>query len=504
MTTRISPGAPAPSPPAPAEGSPGMPHRLVLPTVLAGVFITTLDFFIVNVALPSLQTDLGAGASAVEWVVAGFGLAYGVGLITGGRLGDLYGRRRMFLLGLGLFTVASLLCGVAQSGGSLVFARVLQGLAAALIAPQVLALLSTVFTGAARVKAFAGYGLAMGLAAVFGQLIGGLLIEADVAGWGWRSCFLVNLPVCLLIMGLTLKVVPESKAGGRPGLDVVGVVVVTLALVALVLPLIEGREEGWPLWTWLSFGAFAVLMAVFVAMERSIGRRGGSPLVNIPMFGDRAFVVGLACQLVFWMGQASFFLVLALYLQAGRGLSALEAGLLFAALGAGYLYTSMNATGFAARLGRQVLAVGALLMVVGLVVIGVTAGRLGTGGHTAWLVPGLVIDGAGMGLVVAPLASTVLARVNPRYAGSASGVLTTGLQIGNSIGVAVIGVIFYGALGDRPDASSFTHAFDRGIVFLCGVAAVLALLVQALPRTNAVPRARPAPAVVSDAEDDAG
>jgi EmrB/QacA subfamily drug resistance transporter len=485
MTTETNRSASAPSPPTPAAGNPAVPHRLILPTVLAGVFITTLDFFIVNVAIPSLQTDLKASASAIEWVVAGFGLAYGVGLITGGRLGDLYGRRRMFLLGLGLFTVASLLCGVAQSSEFLIFSRVLQGLAAAMLAPQVLALLGTIFTGAARLKVFAGYGLAMGLAAVFGQLIGGLLIQADIAGWGWRSCFLVNLPFCLLITGLTLKLVPESRAEGRPKLDFLGVSVITLALVALVLPLIEGRQHDWPAWTWISFGVFAVLLAVFVGVERAIAARGGSPLVNIAMFGDRAFVVGLACQLVFWMGQASFFLVLALYMQAGRGLSALQAGLLFAAIGAGYMYTSMNATKFAAKLGRQVLAVGALLMAVGLVVIGVTAAQLGTGGHTPWLIPGLVIDGAGMGLAVAPLASTVLARVNPQYAGSASGVLTTGLQIGNSIGVAVIGVIFYNALGDHPVASSYPHAFDMGIIFLVAVAATLALLVQALPRTNA-------------------
>lgn len=391
----------------------------------------------------------------------------------------------MFLLGLALFTVASLLCGIARTGDFLVFSRVLQGLSAALLAPQVLALLSTVFTGAARLKVFVGYGLAMGLAAVFGQLIGGLLIEADIAGLGWRSCFLVNLPLCLLIIGLTLKLVPEARAEGRPELDFTGVALITLALAALVLPLIEGREHGWPAWTWISFGAFVVLLAVFVGVERSIAARGGSPLVNMSMFGDRALVVGLACQLVFWMGQASFFLVLALYMQAGRGLTALQAGLLFSAIGAGYLYTSMNASKFAVKFGRQVLAVGALIMLVGLVVIGVTAERLGTGGSAAWLIPGLIIDGAGMGLAVAPLASTVLARVNPQYAGAASGVLTTGLQIGNSIGVAVIGVVFYNALGDSPVASSYPHAFTMSIILLVAVAAVLALLVQALPRTHA-------------------
>ncbi len=482
MTTDIRRGSSATAPPV--TGTPAEPHRLIMPLVLAGVFITTLDFFIVNVAIPSMQSDLHAGDATIEWVVAGFALAYGVGLITGGRLGDVYGRRRMFLLGLGLFTIASLLCGIATSGGFLIFSRVLQGLAAALLAPQVLALLGTIYTGAGRLKVFAGYGMAMGLAAVFGQLIGGLLIEADIAGWGWRSCFLVNLPLCLLIIVLTIRMVPETRAPGRPGLDFAGVAVVTLMLVALVLPLIEGRQHDWPAWSWALFGAFAVLLAVFVAVERRVTARGGSPLVNMSMFTDRAFVVGLACQLVFWMGQASFFLVLALYLQAGRGLSALESGLLFTAIGAGYMATSMNATKFAARLGRQVIAVGALTMAVGLIVIGLTAAQLGSSGTSLWLIPGLLVDGAGMGLAVAPLASTVLTRVNPQYAGSAAGVLTTGLQIGNSLGVAIIGVIFYDALTEHPVPTSYPHAFDMGVIFLIAVAGALTLLVQALPRTS--------------------
>lgn len=467
----------------------GPPHRLVLPVVLAGTFVTTLDFFIVNVAVPSVQRGLHAGDAAVEWMVAGFGLAYGAGLITGGRLGDLFGRRRMFLLGIGLFALASLLCGVAGSAGFLVFGRVFQGVAAALLAPQVLALLGTLYTGPARLRVFAGYGLSMGLAAVFGQLIGGLLIAADIAGWQWRWCFLVNLPICAAVAVLTWRLVPEVRAARAPAtrarLDLPGVLLLTLALVALVLPLIQGRQDGWPVWTWACFAACAVLLAVFALVERRLAGRGGSPLVDVSMFGDRAVTVGLLCQLVFWMGQASFFLVLALYLQAGRGLSALDAGLLFAAIGGGYLWTSTNATRFAARLGRRTIAVGALLMAVGLAGIGVTAHELGTGGHIAWLIPSLAVDGAGMGLAVAPLASTVLARVDPRYAGSAAGVLTTGLQVGNSIGVAVIGVIFYDALGSRPGPSAYPHAFGMGVVFLVAVAVALAGLVQALPRVAA-------------------
>ncbi|MEU9134006.1 MFS transporter [Kitasatospora sp. NPDC048540] len=482
MTTETNPATAAPS--APAADVAAEPHRAILPIVLSGVFMTTLDFFIVNVAIPSTQADLNATASAIEWVVAGFGLAYGVGLITGGRLGDLYGRRKMFLLGLALFTIASLFCGIATSGSYLVAARVGQGVSAALLAPQVLAILGTVYTGAAKLKVFTGYGLAMGLAAVFGQLIGGLLIQADIAGLGWRSCFLVNLPIGAAIIALTLKYVPETRAPGKPKLDLVGVAVITLALVALVLPLIEGREKGWPLWTWLSFAASAVLFVLFALQESRLAARGGSPLVNLSLFKERAFNAGLLSQLVFWMGQASFFLVFALYVQRGRGLDALQAGLLFAAIGAGYMYTSMNAGKFAAKLGRQVIAVGALLMGAGLVVLGITASQIGTTGHILWLIPGLVIDGAGMGLAVAPLASTVLARVSPQYAGAASGVLTTALQIGNALGVSIIGIIFYNALGDTPVVGDYPHAFDLSVIFLVGVAVVLAALVQMLPRGN--------------------
>ncbi|WP_083974260.1 MFS transporter [Kitasatospora mediocidica] len=486
MTTETnrSPSAAAAAAPAPTPAAAAEPHWAILPIVLSGVFITTLDFFIVNVAIPSMQSDLHAGASAIEWVVAGFGLAYGVGLITGGRLGDLYGRRRMFMLGLAFFTLASLACGIANSGGTLVAARVAQGVAAALLAPQVLAILRTVFTGPAVAKVFTGYGLAMGLAAVFGQLIGGVLIQANIANLGWRSCFLVNIPLGIVILALTWKIVPEAQAPARPKLDIPGVALITLALVALVLPLIEGREKHWPLWTWLSFAASAVLFVLFALQERRLGQNEGGPLVDLSLFRERAFVVGLATQLVFWMGQASFFLVFALYVQAGRGLDALQAGGIFAAIGAGYMYTSMKAGVFAAKIGRQVIAIGALLMGVGLTVVGITAAHLGTTGHVAWLIPGLVIDGAGMGLAVAPLAATVLSRVTPQHAGAASGVLTTALQIGNALGVAIIGIIFYNALGSPLVKAGFPHAFDMSLIFLIGVAVVLAGLVQLLPRTK--------------------
>ncbi|AYG05453.1 MFS transporter [Gryllotalpicola protaetiae] len=438
--------------------------------------MTTLDFFIVNVAVPSMQEGLGASSAQIEWVLAGFGLAYGVGLITGGRLGDLYGRKSMFLLGLGLFTVASLLCGVAASAGMLIAARVVQGLASALLAPQVLAILGTLYTGAARARVFTGYGLAMGLAAVFGQLIGGALTHADIAGLGWRSCFLVNIPIGALIIVLAQALVPATPRV-KARLDPAGILLVAAAITAIVLPLIQGRDAGWPVWAWLSLGAGAALFAVFVWQQRRLAERGGAPLVNVEMFHDRAFVVGLACQLVFWIGQASFFLVLALYLQSGRGLDALGAGVLFTAIGAGYLLTSMTAGRIARRLGRQVIAMGALLMVVGLALLSAAVIVGGDSASVGWLIPGLVVDGAGMGLAVAPLASTVLARMHPEYAGSASGVLSTALQIGNALGVALIGIVFYHGLAGAGYGVAFTHS----LVFLLAIAAVLIALTQALP-----------------------
>jgi EmrB/QacA subfamily drug resistance transporter len=464
----------------PAERPSVVPGVGTLIVVLTGVFMSTLDFFIVNVAIPSTQRELHASASAIQWIIAGFALAYGVGLITGGRIGDIYERRRMYVVGMVLFGLASAACGFAPTAATLVIARIIQGASAALMIPQVLAILRTSFTGKAQLRAFAAYGLTMGLAAVFGQLIGGLLIKADIFGLTWRSCFLINLPIALVALVLVPRTVPESRAPGRPKLDLPGVLLITAAMVAVLLPLIQGREQGWPIWTWISFGGAAVLFVVFGVYQQALARRGGSPLVNLSMFKDRAFTAGLLAQLVFWMGQASFFLVFALYVQEGRKLDALGAGTIFAAIGVGYLATSLNAAKLAVKLGRQVLALGGIIMAIGLVILEVTVNQIGTGGNIAALIPGLVIDGAGMGMVIGPLAATVLARVAPQFAGAAGGVLATGLQIGNGLGVAIIGVIFYNAL----DGGTYASAFTASLYYLMAVGVTLALLVQLLPRGN--------------------
>jgi EmrB/QacA subfamily drug resistance transporter len=465
-------------------------HWPTLLIVLTGVFMTALDVFIVNVAIPSTQHDLHASDEAVQWIVAGFGLSVAAGVITAGRLGDLYGRRRMFSLGLGLFTLASAACGLAPTSGSLIAARVFQGAAAALLTPQVLAILGTAFAGKALTKAFTAYGLAMGLAAISGQLIGGLLIHADLFGLGWRACFLINVPVGASAVLLAPRVIHESAPSRRSQLDVTGMVLVTVALVAIVLPLIQGRQQGWPWWTPASFLAGAALLTEFAWYERRLARKGREPLIDPALFADRAFSSGMAVQLIAWTGQASFFLVLAVYLQEGVALSPLSSGVLFIAIGVGYVVTASSAGGVAARLGRQTVALGAGVMIVGLLLLDFGVGRISAGqghGSTLWLVPGLAVDGAGMGLIIAPMTSLVLARVAPHHAGAASGVLSMVMQLGGALGVALIGILFYGALAHpaRKASATFGHAFTHGSLLLIAIAAAVMIGIQLLPRRAA-------------------
>jgi EmrB/QacA subfamily drug resistance transporter len=447
-----------------------------LPIVLTGTFMVVLDFFIVNVALPSIQSSLHTSSGALEWVAAGYGLTSAVFLITAGRLGDRYGRRRVFAIGLALFTVSSAACGAAGSPEVLVCGRLVQGLAGALLMPNVLSILGVAYTGEDRPRALSAYAMVMGLAAAGGQLIGGVLVQANIAGLGWRSCFLINVPIGLLALALTPRVVPESRAEGASRVDLVGTAMVTAGLTAIVLPLVEGRQHGWPLWTWLSLGAAPMILGAFVAHQRGLTRRGGAPLLDLSLFSERTFSAGLLAQVVFWCGQASFFLVLALYLQQGRGLSALHSGLVFTILAATYLGASMGAPALAERYGRRVLGIGALVLATGHGVLLAAVAAVGVGGSIAALVPGLMLIGAGMGLGIAPLATIILSGMKPQQAGAASGALSTMQQLGNALGVAVIGVIFFGALH-----SGFADAFELSLAALAVILVSVAALTRLLP-----------------------
>jgi EmrB/QacA subfamily drug resistance transporter len=444
--------------------------------VLAGTFMVVLDFFIVNVALPQIQSRLHASAGAIEWVVAGYALTSAVFMITSGRLGDRLGHRRVFTVGLALFTIASAACGLAATPAELVGARLFQGVAAALLTPSVLAIIGVLYTGADRLRALSAYGTIMGFAAVGGQLIGGALIALDPAGLGWRSCFLINVPVGVIAMLLAPRVIPEDdRPAAASRLDLTGTVMATAVLTAVVLPLVEGRQHGWPTWTWISLGAAPMLMGTLIAHQRRLGRRGGNPLLDLGLFRARSFSAGLLTQLCFWSGQASFFVVLALYLQQGRGLRPLPAGLVFTILAAAYLVASSVAPNLSARYGRAVIAAGALVLASGhLLLVGAVA-EIGVGGSLAVLVPGLILVGAGMGLVLAPLAGTILHTLEPAKAGAASGMLSTMQNVGNALGVAVTGVIFFGALH-----GGYAHAFELAVgelaLMLVGVAALTRLL----------------------------
>jgi MFS family permease len=402
-------------------------------------------------------------------VVAGFGLALAAGLITAGRLGDLYGRRRPYVLGLVMFTVASAACGLAPDARFLVGARVVQGAAAALAMPQILGIINASYSGPQRIKAFTAYGMTAGFGAVFGQLIGGTLIQLDIAGLGWRSIFLINVPIATAAALLAPRVIPESKASGAARLDLVGATLVCAGLVAIVLPLVEG-QQGWPAWTFGCLAASVPLLAAFVLYQRRVA----SPLINLTLFRERAFSSGMVVNIVYQVIMASFFLILALYLQDGRGLSALQSGLIFLPMGIGYFVASLQSAKVAARLGRQVLTLGALIVSAGYLLIAVTA-HDGTG----WLIPGLVLAGARMGFTVAPMPSIVLSGVQPDHAAAASGVLSTAQQAGAAIGVAVIGVIFYHVLAG---GGSYPHAFGLALEVMAAIGVAVAALVQLLPR----------------------
>jgi EmrB/QacA subfamily drug resistance transporter len=448
-----------------------------LPVVLAGTFMVVLDFFIVNVALPKIQSGLRASGGSIEFVTAGYALTSAVFLITGARLGDRLGRRRMFCAGLALFTLASAACGVAGSPTELVAARLVQGAAGAMLMPNVLSVIGIAYSGSDRVKALSWYGLVMGLAAVSGQLIGGLLVDWNPAGLGWRSCFLINIPIGALALAAAPRLVRESREPHASGVDWIGTVLVTTGLTAIVFPLVEGRQDGWPLWTWLSLGAAPLLLGSFVAQQRRLARGGGrEPLLDLALFRERAFSAGLLAQLVFWSGQASFFLVLALYAQEGRGMSPLKSGLLFTVLAMSYLAASMRAPALAVKHGRRVLTMAALTLAAGHGVLLAGVAIIGVHGSVALLVPGLLLIGAGMGFGIAPLATIIMSAMRPEQAGAASGALSTFQNVGNAIGVAVIGVVFYGGL-----QSGFAVALERSEALLAAVLLIMAVLTRLLP-----------------------
>ena len=454
------------APPAPL-GEEASPRRwLTLVVLLLAAFMNLLDVSIVNIAVPSIQRNLGASYADVQWALAGFTLAYALVLITAGRLGDTFGRKRLFLIGVAGFTVMSALCGAAQSPGQLIAFRVVQGAMGGIMIPQVLAVIQVMFPPAERIKALAGFGVTAGLGTVSGPLLGGLLIQGNLFGLDWRPIFLINVPVGLVALAASALLVRESRAPNPPKLDPVGVILLSAALLLALYPLVQGRQLGWPAWTFGSMAASVPVLAAFIGYERIKARKDGSPLVQLRLFGQRAFSVGIAIAMTFFLGVTSFALILTLFLQIGLGFTALHAGLTFLPFSGGVLLASGAAARLAPKFGRGVTMTGALVIAAGMAGLILIVRHYGQAVTTAELLPALIVAGLGMGAVLAPLADILLAGVRKEDAGSASGVFNTSIQLGASIGVAVIGVIFFGLLGTQsgPAAASVAPQLRNTLV----------------------------------------
>ncbi|WP_097240125.1 MULTISPECIES: MFS transporter [unclassified Streptomyces] len=460
---------------------------IALAIVMVASFMDLVDVTIVNIAIPSIQADTGASFSAVQWVTGGYALAFAIGLITGGRLGDIYGRKRLFLIGIGGFTAASALCGLASGPEMLVATRLLQGGTAALMVPQVLSIIHATFPAEERGKVFGMFGAVVGLGAVSGPMIGALLTEWDLFGLAWRPIFLINLPVGIAGLLLGRRFIDESKADHALKLDLVGVALASLGLLMLIYPLTHGREAGWPLWGYLSMAGSLPVFALFVVYEKVKTRRDGSPLVELALFRVKSFAAGICVQLAFGVALGIFFLVWTLYMQIGLGWSPLKAG----ATGIPFSIAVSMAAGLSVqklvpRFGRKVLQAGALVMAAGVLTYIWEADRYGTA-ITPWqMALPLVVMGLGMGLIVAPITDAVLAEVPREHAGSASGLINTVQQVGNALGLGLVSVAFFGAMDDvvAPEAvgTAFGGAFVHALWWVVGVLVAVFLLMLALPK----------------------
>jgi EmrB/QacA subfamily drug resistance transporter len=451
---------------------------LTLAVVVTAAFLGTLDFFIINLALPAIQADLHATFAHVQLVIAAYGLAYAVCLITGGRLGDICGRKRVFLIGVAGFTLASVLCGLAPNPEALIAARVFQGVAGSMLFPQVLSIIQVTFPPRERGRAFAAFGIVTGAASFLGIVLGGWLVEANLLGLGWRPIFLVNLPVGLLTLAAAWWLVHESRSPTARRLDLGGVAIVSVGLFLLVYPLVEGREAGWPLWAFACLAAAPPALGGFLHYERRVMARGGSPLVELGLFRNRPFAVGLVSSFTFCSGLSAFFLTVTLFLQSGLSFTPEAASLAFAPFAVGYMLSSVVAVKLAGRLNSRVIHFGLTAMAAGLVCLIVVAETRGLALRAAELMPVLLTYGLGQGLVSPMLVAVTLSRVPAADAGSASGVLTTVQQVAFSLGIAVIGSVFFAALG--PGGKSHAHAGALVTALACNITLLVLTFVLAL------------------------
>jgi EmrB/QacA subfamily drug resistance transporter len=449
----------------PAERS----RWLMLAILLGGQFMAILDVTIVNVAMPTMGTDLDASGASLQLIVSGYTISYAVLLITGARLGTMYGRRRLFLGGVVGFTVASLACGLAPTTFALILARFVQGAAAAVMVPQVISVINARFEGTARVRALSGYTAVLAVGSLAGQVLGGVLVSADLFGLDWRLVFLVNVPVGVAIAIATLRLVPADRPDdGQRRIDVAGLALVAPAVLLLVVPLVLGHELDWPAWAFPAIAAGLVLAVGFVVVERRVITRGGDPLLDLRVLRSPGLPIGLLTIVAGMVVFGAFIFTMSIHLQAGLGDSALRTGLTFAPSGVAFGFVSLTWARLPERMHHAITSVGLVLAAIALLVLIADLHGGGRGGVGLYVVLGLI--GLGLGGAFGAMVTHALINVPPRSAADASGLLTTTVQLSQVIGVAVFGSVFL-SLSERPADDASAHAVSVTLGLLAAVLA---------------------------------
>src|SRR5258707_1181299 len=452
---------------------------LALAVMLVGPLLGVIDFFIANIGINSIRSSLQAGFGEIELVVAGYGLTYAVCLITGGRLGDIYGRKKIFILGLIGFTTTSAFCGLAPNAALLVIWRLLQGCTAAVMFPQALSFIHVNFSGASKRLAFSVYGAAIGFGSILGQIFGGFLIQANILNLGWRPIFLINVPIGLTTVVAAWLLLKESQSEKPPRLDPVGTVLLSLALFLFSLPFMEGRDAGWPAWAWMALVASVPLFGVFLRWENYLAQTGATPLVEPRLLKDRGFLVGIGITCIYFAGHSSMLLGLCLFLQSSLNLNPFQAGLSLAPFSFGFLLGSTFSGKLNGYLGRKSLHVGTAVLAISLAALMIEAAS--SHGQQSFVFIFLCfVYGIGRGLVTTPLFNTVLTGVPSQDAGPAAGIASTAQQVANSVGIAVLGAVAFSVIPNRASPSDYAHGFVlSGIVnlFMVGAASVLLFLI---------------------------
>lgn len=461
---------------SPATAEPFRLRWVVLAIVLVAEIMDLLDSTVITIAAPTVRSELGGSTATMQWWAAGYTLAFGVFMIIGGRLGDIFGRKRVFVVGISGFTAASAACALAPSPDFLIGMRVLQGGFGALLIPQGLGMIKTVFPPSEMGGAFAAFGPVMGLAAVGGPILAGWLVSADLLGTGWRMIFLINLPLGVVGLLGALRVFPESKSPERLKLDPLGVGLIAAASFCLIYPLVQGRELDWPAWIFIMLAAGGVLLGLFALVER---RGHGTPLIEPSLLRNRAFTSGLVVGIAFFSAFAGLLLVLSVFLQSALHFTPSHAGLTFMPTTLASAIAAVASFPLMAKFGRGVLQAGVVIITGSLIALALIVGDHGLDTTTWTMVPALVPFGVGLGLVFGPLFNVILAGVDDREVGSASGTLNAVQQLGNSIGVALLATIFFSLL-DHGHLSA--EAMKTTTLISAGLFAVAFVLSFLLPK----------------------